>query len=175
MNDPTLAQALERGLAWLYTDAHPAGSQVFHLGASLACRHNRTLSFVPGRSHERGGAVIVLEVTRPVRRTGSRPYPSMVPLAPDELDRLERLLAQRGYSVTHRWNGFPATTGSLELAQPISSAMYAARTRYSQGCPLHPARSVFCSCPQWRAAYDLLIPLKPKGHPSTWTPSTTAN
>lgn len=175
---PTLDQALARGLAWLYTDRHRPGSMVYHLGDSLTCQQNRTLRFCPGRTSERAGAVIILEVTRPQvrahRARSSNRDLLHVPLAPDEMDRLEVLLHRHGYRVAQRWNGFPATSGSLELSRPVSSSMYAARARYSAGCQVHPARSVFCSCAAWRHAYDKLIPLKPEGAPSSWTTSTGA-
>lgn len=171
---PTLEQALVRGLAWMYTDHHRPGSMVFHLGDALSCQQNRTLRFCPGRTSERGGAVVILDVTRPqvrANRTGSSNRDLLhVPLAPDEMDRLEVLLHRHGYGVARRWNGFPGTSGSLELSRPISSSMYAARARYHAGCLVHPDRSVFCSCAAWRGAYDKLIPLKPQGDPSTWMP-----
>ncbi|HEY9015591.1 MAG TPA: hypothetical protein VIM84_11075 [Gemmatimonadales bacterium] len=160
MTLPPLPEVLDRGLAWLFTTEHPAGAMVFHLGSALRCRDNRTLSFCPGGGHNGVQAVVGIDVTSPTRRRHPRwGEVTHTPLAPDELDRLSLLLAERGYQEADRWNGFPATSGSIALAQPLHPSMQAALDRYRAGCAAH-GGSVFCGCAQFQAGYDLLTPLR---------------
>lgn len=157
MSCPTLEEGLERGLAWLFTTEHPEGATVSHLGASLLCDGNRRLGFCPAGSQ--GRPTITLEVAHPQpRRTPRWGEVSHVPLAPDELDRLSALLAARGYEEDHRWNGFPATTGSVAVAQELHPSMRAALERYRAGCRVHHG-SVFCGCATWAAGYGRLAAL----------------
>lgn len=157
-NGLPMDEALDRGLAWLFTTDHPEGSMVFHLGDTLRVMHNRILGFMPSTHGKDGTPVVTLDVqtTQPRGRSSTVPH---TPLAPDELHRLAGMLADRGHEVVSQWNGFPHTTGSLALATPLHPSMRAALDRYRAGCPAHDG-TVFCSCPLWREGYKRLVPLR---------------
>lgn len=155
-----MGEALDRGLAWLLETVQPEGATVSHHGDSLKVRDNRRLSFVPAGSAHNNVPVIVLDVASPRYRDKARhDEPMCVPLAPDELDRLEALLANRGHRVLGRWNGFPGTSGSLALDARLHPTMQAALDSYRAGCPAH-GGSVFCNCGLRREGFARLVPLR---------------
>jgi hypothetical protein len=163
-----MADALDRGLAWLFDTEQKPGAVVSHHGDSLRVRDNRRLTFVPRGSADNNAPVIVLEVAAPHRRktSGQRPL-AQWGLAPDELDRLAELLEGRGHPVTSRWNGFPATSGSVALGNSrLHPSMRAAIENYHLGCALHYG-TVFCNCALWREGFARLTPLRARNEVTT--------
>lgn len=155
-----LTEALDRGLAWLFTTEHPPGAMVFHLGDSLRVRDNRRLSFIPAGSRSGRAPVVVLEVAAPRKRRAAKFNDLQhVPLTPVEMDQLAALLEQRRHQIIDQWNGFPATGGSLALGTALHPSMLAALDRYRAGCPAH-GGTVFCHCPLWTSGYERLVPLR---------------
>lgn len=164
-----LTDALDRGLAWLFRTEHKQGAIVSHHGDSLKVRDNRRLRFVPRGSVDNRAPVIVLEVAAPHRRdnrTFHRPLQQWG-LAPQEIDVLTALLAERGHTVTSRWNGFPAASGSVALGgSHLHPTMQAAIDGYHLGCAMHYG-SVFCNCLHWREGFARLTGLRAKNEVST--------
>lgn len=164
----TMEVALDRGLAWLFDTEQKPGAVCSHHGDSLKVRDNRRLRFVPRGSVDNNAPVVVLDVAAPHRRqsTGARPL-SHWGLAPDEIDRLAALLAERGHEVTSRWNGFPADSGSVALgASRLHPSMAAAIDNYHLGCAMHYG-SVFCNCLHWREGFARLEPLRARNEVTT--------
>lgn len=163
-----MGEALDRGLTWLLRTEHKQGAIVSHHGDSLRVRDNRRLRFVPRGSVNNGCPVIVLEVAAPHRRKATRDRPlAQWGLAPQEIDNLVALLAERGHEVTSRWNGFPATSGSVALGGTrLHPTMAAAIDNYHLGCAMHYG-TVFCNCPHWREGFARLTGLRAKGEVTT--------
>jgi hypothetical protein len=161
-------EALDRGLAWLFRTEHKQGAIVSHHGDSLKVRDNRRLTFVPQGSVDNRAPVVVLDVAAPRRRktTHDRPL-GQWGLAPQEIDVLVELLADRGYPVTSRWNGFPASSGSVALGEArLHPTMLAAIEGYHAGCAMHYG-SVFCNCPHWREGFSRLTGLRARNEVTT--------
>lgn len=161
-------EALDRGLAWLFTTEQKPGAVLSHHGDSLKVRDNRRLTFVPQGSKDNNAPVIVLGVAAAHRRKTTRERPlAQWGLAPDEIDRLAALLAERGHEVTSRWNGFPASSGSVALGNSrLHPSMRAAIESYRLGCALHYG-TVFCNCGLWREGFARLEPLRARNEVTT--------
>jgi hypothetical protein len=146
-----LATVLDVGLGWLFDTVQPDDAHQQHHGITLGLPDmNRLYGFCPA-----GYAnlpVVSVNVAKVEYQPGSNGYD--VPANPLELAELEALAAeleQRGYVVASTWNGHPAVTGSVGLAQRAHPSLVAAVDRYRRGCTVHPERSVFCDCEAWRA------------------------
>ena len=133
---------LRSGLAWLYETEQPEAAILQHHGDGLASRGNRSVRFIP--TGWGGRVVIVVEVAKVDYGTDPGARGPRNPLAVDELDAFIALLADLGHAVVHRWNGHPAATGSLALAEPAHPSLRAAVARYHAGCPCH--RTTLCRC-----------------------------
>ncbi|MFC9736214.1 hypothetical protein ACFWG5_34315 [Streptomyces hydrogenans] len=155
-----LADALTVGLQWLYETEQPADAWMQHHGQWIRATGNRHLTVTPAGAENL--PVIALNVTRPTwtKHPDGDMYPGN-PLAPNELARLADRIRWRGYAVRATWNGFPAHTGSIGLAQAAHPSQVAAVDRYRAGCQEHPARSVFCECDAWRAGFRRAVLPRP--------------
>ncbi|MEU0497974.1 hypothetical protein [Mycobacterium sp. NPDC006124] len=149
----THRDALCSGLAWLYETEQPEAAILQHHGDGLASHGNRSVRFIPVGWG--GRVVIVVEVTKVDYRSDPGARGPRNPLAVDELDAFTALLADLGHAVVHRWNGHPAATGSLALAEPAHPSLRAAVARYHAGCPRH--RSVLCRCGWYGEGYRHVI------------------
>lgn len=161
----TLARVLDVGLGWLFDTVQPDDAHQHHLGIALGLpEYNRTYGFCPdGAEHL---PVVVVSVAKPRLLPGRL---QQHPLTPLELADLAAELRRRGLPIRTTWNGFPAPTGSVGLAQPVHYTLAAAVQRYHRGCTSHPERRVFCDCEHWRAEGARIIrPARPtaEGPPS---------
>ncbi|GAB7065883.1 hypothetical protein H7J06_07890 [Mycobacterium hodleri] len=134
--------AVRSGLAWLYDTEQPERAILQHHGESLVSQGNRNVRFIP--SGWAGRVVIVVDVTKVEYGTDPRARGPLNPLAAGELDAFTGLLADLARTVVHTWNGHPAATGSLALAEPAHPSLQAAVSRYLAGCPRH--HTTLCRC-----------------------------
>jgi len=141
------------GLSWLYDTEQPASAVLQHHGEGLASQGNRGLRFIP--SGWGGRVVIIVDVTKVEYGTNPGTRRPLNPLAVGELDAFTALLADLGHKVVHTWNGHPAVTGSLALAEPAHPSLQAAVARYHAGCPTH--RTTLCRCGWYRQGNRHLI------------------
>lgn len=133
---------LRSGLAWLCDTEQPEMAVLQHHGEGLASLGNRGVRFIP--SGWAGRVVIVVDVTKVEYGTDPRARGPLNPLTVGELGAFTGLLVDLGHTVVHTWNGHPAATGSLALAEPAHPSLQAAVFRYLAGCPRH--RTTLCRC-----------------------------
>jgi hypothetical protein len=139
-----LAPTLARGLTWLFETVQPPDTipPNSHHGPTLAVPEvGRSLGFCPAGF--KGWPVVVIESTEYDQRPGD--LPPLHGLVPGELEAVSAVLAGTfGRAVRGTWNGHPATTGSISLADHAHESLRAAVAYYRAGCPAHRG-TVFCS------------------------------
>lgn len=141
----TNERVLAAGLRWLFEVEQPEDALLQHHGERMKGEGNRTFDFIPTGADRM--PVVVVNVAEISYRMNGQGYEVPAnPLEPNELTDLTTTLAALGVEVTRTWNGHPAITGSLGLAQPAHPSLLAAVKRYLAGCLTHPERSVFCPC-----------------------------
>lgn len=146
---PAVVDAVPRALAWLYDTVQPDDAVQHHLGKNVWIpAANRHLRMFPAPR-----PVLVIEVSS--LECGRPDELPRNPLRPGELDELAVVVAGHRRTVLDRWNGHPAASGSLQLAEAPHRSLLAAVERYTAGCPGH--RDVFCG--GWQAGNSRLAPL----------------
>jgi hypothetical protein len=154
---PGPREVLAAGVRWLLHTEQPDDAILQHHGVTVQMVvDNRSIKLFPRGWG--GHPVIAVDVASQVRDEHGR---LLTQLGRGELDVWQAVLTDLGVQVAHRWNGWPAPTGSLALAGQAHPSLLAAVDRYRAGCPDHPGLTgntgVFCQCGWYQQGYEQLV------------------
>lgn len=154
---PGPRELLAAGLRWLVDTQQPDDAILQHHGMRVQMVvDNRSIVLCPRGWG--GHPVIAVDVASHVGDEHGLP---LTRLGRGELDVWQAVLTDLGVEVVHRWNGWPAPSGSLALAGQAHPTLLAAVDRYHAGCLTHRrpdgTGQVLCQCGWYQQGYQQLV------------------